>query len=90
MPCSLFRHTFPKAAIRLHRIPRKRPPHQGHHDVPSDGAVSDPGKTPIPPPARKQRPDKRKSRPMAGRKNKEAREKAIEDHRAVSYTICII
>ena len=26
---------------------------------------------------------RRKSRPMAGRKNKEAREKAVQDHRAV-------
>lgn len=50
--------------------------------------VSDPGKTPVPPLSqslKQQRSEKRKSRPMAGRKNKEAREKAIEDHRAVSY-----
>lgn len=28
--------------------------------------------------------ERRKSRPFAGRKNKEGREKAVEDHRAVS------
>jgi hypothetical protein len=49
--------------------------------------VSDPGKTPLPllsQSLKQRRLERRKSRPMAGRKNKEAREKAIEDHRAVS------
>ena len=50
--------------------------------------VSDPEKTPVPLLSQslkqQQRLERRKSRPMAGRKNKEAREKAIEDHRAVS------
>ena len=83
----LLRHTFPKAAIRFQRVPRRRPLHHAiHQDAPGDTVASDPGKASIPPPSlpvKQQRRDKRKGRPMAGRKNKEAREKAIEDHRAV-------
>ena len=77
-----FRHTAPKPAIRLHRRPRRKP------NVNDDGIVSDLGKTPVAVLSQSLKPHKlerRKSRPMAGRKNKEAREKAIEDHRAVSY-----
>ncbi len=47
----------------------------------------------IPTEAKQQRnSERRKSRPFGGRKNKEGREKAIEDHRAVSidYSISII
>ena len=92
----ILRHTFPKAAIRFHRVPRRRPLHHAaHQDTPREGVVSDPDRTPVPPPplsqaAKQQRKDKRKGRPMAGRKNKEAREKAIEDHRAVSgHVMCV-
>ena len=74
--------SFPRAAVRL----RRRIEHQSRSET--DGGMSDttskqphPPRSP-PPPGLIRR--KKSIRPMAGRKNKEGREKAIMDHREVS------
>ena len=76
----VFARSFPRAAIRL-----------GHkHLTTSDGGggLNDVGNTTLPLVSKRSRGrgilKRRKSiRPMAGRKNKEGREKAIKDHREV-------
>jgi len=91
--CSTETSPLHRKSMRLYTVPRvirhRRLRHQPHSQPP-DGILSD-SKTaheqikPHPPPVDHLKPllQRRKSRPMAGRKNKEAREKAVQDHREV-------
>lgn len=73
---------------------RLRQRHKSEHLTDSSemgGGLSDLGKIPLPTKTKKGTGIKRRKsiRPMAGRKNKEGREKAIIDHREASLTSVI-
>ncbi len=70
----------------IHRLKKILPPRPRAAKQNQDVEESKP--PPVPTKVKKHRSlERRKSRPFGGRKNKEGREKAIEDHRAVSYLV---
>lgn len=78
--------TIPRVIPKLKR--RRHPPHVGKQT--QEGGVSDTSNIPVLTESLKQKTlQRRKSRPFAGRKNKEGREKAVEDHRAVGLHVLI-